>query len=156
MANLWITGDSWGMLDKTLPDTHWVNFYKEHFNLKNMYCLAEQGLAQDMINFTTHNVIKNRPWKGREATWSNYDDHLIVFPVVNPSQEGQHELFQWRDHNHLKHIVREVQNCNIYGGYRYPTYQELWPDESIKGREQINHLDTNKHLKYWHKVQELM
>ena len=58
MANLWITGDSWGMLDKTLPDTHWVNFYKEHFNLKNMYCLAEQGLAQDMINFTTHNVIK--------------------------------------------------------------------------------------------------
>lgn len=82
MANLWITGDSWGVLDYKEPETHWVNFYAEHYNLKNIYCLARSGISQDMINYITECVIKNVPWKDRDVNFSNMDDHLIVFPTT--------------------------------------------------------------------------
>ena len=62
MANLWITGDSWGVLDKELPHSHWVNYYKQHYKLENVYCLARQGISQDMINYMTHSVIRNTEW----------------------------------------------------------------------------------------------
>ena len=38
MANLWVTGDSWGSLDDQEPDTHWLNFFKDKHKLKNIYC----------------------------------------------------------------------------------------------------------------------
>jgi len=224
MANLWITGDSWGVLDKELPHTHWVNFYKEHYGLKNIYCLARQGIAQDMINYITHSVIRNTKWTGRTENWSTYDDHLIVFPttptrisfksvpekpfdvtqgplnlnwdtaahttsqphpwhmedstgsmesenfvslhadnnphtksIVEYSVRHPDEFCDWRDKNHLKHIVREVQCCNIYGcGDRMPRYHQVFPGEEPRANEQVNHLNERQHTKYWNKIKELL
>ena len=82
MANLWITGDSWGVLDPKEPKSHWVNFCAQHYNLKNIYCLARSGISQDMINYITECVIKNVNWKDRDVKFSNMDDHLIIFPTT--------------------------------------------------------------------------
>ena len=83
MANLWVTGDSWGSLDDQEPDTHWLNFFKDKHELKNIYCLAKPGMAQDAINYLTHCVIKNIQWPGRDVKWNNMDDYLIVFPTTS-------------------------------------------------------------------------
>jgi len=230
MANLWVTGDSWGVLDKQLPHTHWVNFYAEKYKLDNIYCLARAGISQDMINYMTHCVVKNVEWEGRTQRWSNYDDHLIVFPT-SPTritfnkiwdketfnvQLGPHNLNweggvpletqphpwytdnrhanlesenytslnecdnvnrdivrsfgqvhpcsfnEWRDMNHLNHILRELQNCRVYSSTKCPDANDLlgekclhnhWPADN---KEQINHLCKDRHLAYWKKLKPLL
>ena len=227
MANLWVTGDSWGVLDKELPHSHWVNYYKQHYKLENVYCLARQGISQDMINYMTHSVIRNTEWEGRTQRWSNYDDHLVVFPTtptrITYKQYWDHDKFDashgphnlnwmsgahtqvqehpwyteerqkrlsnlqsenfsslhasnrhedqmlaefstvhpeafcdWRDYNHLYHIVKEVQTCKIYGKH-FPSYGALFPGEKkIPGREQVNHLDQERHYKYWKEIRKIL
>lgn len=225
MANLWITGDSWGVLDKDAPDSHWVNYYKQHYKLENIYCLARQGISQDMINYITSCVVKNIKWEGRKEKWQNYDDHLIVFPTTptrltfkrfwdhdnfDPEQ-GPHNLnwqadahpqvqehpwytndklatlesenftslqmddnqnsetlkqfsllhpekfCEWRDNNHLHHIIREVQTCKIYGK-SIPFFHEWFPDiASFKApKEQVNHLDDKRHYMYWKELNKIL
>jgi hypothetical protein len=226
MANLWITGDSWGVLDKELPESHWVNYYAKHYNLKNIYCLARQGIAQDMINYMTHCVIKNTAWEGRTERWSNYDDHIIIFPTTPTRitykkhwdqdtfdvQQGPHnlnwesgahhevqdhywfteernqrlsnlesenfnslhasnrhedqmlvefgsvhpeEFCNWRDTDHLQHIVRELHSCKIYGR-NLPTFGQAFGDKKFPklSQEQVNHLDQKRHLYYWQHIRE--
>lgn len=224
MANLWVTGDSWGVLDKEFPHSHWINYYKQHYKLKNIYCLARQSIAQDMINYMTSCVVKNIQWPGRKEKWQNYDDHLIVFPTTPTRitfnmiwdkdrfdpQHGPHNLnwdsatttqvqqhpwytdnktanldsenftsmatcdndnkqfieaygavhpmkfTDWRDTNHLDHIVREVQTCKIYGRGNFPAYGSLFKDEELnpKVREHVNHLDVKRHYKYWKAIRK--
>tara|TARA_B100001057_G_scaffold136568_1_gene136179 strand:- start:5748 stop:6446 length:699 start_codon:yes stop_codon:yes gene_type:complete len=228
MANLWITGDSWGTLDDQEPDTHWINFFKQKHELKNIYCLAKPGMAQDAINYLTHCVVKNTRWPGRDVRWNNMDDYLIVFPTTptrvtfNSSwgeekfdeQLGPHNikwkekyvegLYQthpwynadthqlanlesenfssaqmrdwnrshqilkeyslihscnfadWKDTNHLNHIIKEVNNVLVYGSSRLPTAGQIWGVEEnwppAIGKEQANHLTANRHIAYWDKV----
>lgn len=83
MADLWITGDSWGTLDNDEPETHWVFQYKEKYNLENVYCLAKPGMAQDAINYLTYCVVKNIQWPGRTEKWNFLDDRIIVFPTTS-------------------------------------------------------------------------
>lgn len=228
MANLWVTGDSWGSLDDQEPDTHWLNFFKDKHELKNIYCLAKPGMAQDAINYLTHCVVKNIQWSGRDVKWNNMDDHLIVFPTtptrvtfntdwgeekfeehlgphnfkwkekitsdiyqghpwlnsethklanlesenftssqIQPWNESHQILSQysmihscsfaeWKDKNHLHHIIKEVNNVLIYGSERLPTWGQIYTVEEDMppkiGREQANHLTANRHKAYWDKV----
>jgi hypothetical protein len=230
MANLWVTGDSWGVLDKELPHTHWVNYYAKHYKLENIYCLARQSISQDMINYMTHCVVKNIPWQGREEKWSNYDDHLIVFPTtptritfkqywdldnfkeshgphnlhwrsgghsqvkdhpwytetredelsnlesenytsLELSKNGNAEIVErfgavhpeefcdWRDTNHLNHIIKEVQTCKVYGRQQLRPYAEVVPKTykyKTATREQVNHLNKERHLLYWQNIKEAL
>ena len=228
MANLWVTGDSWGTLDDDYPDTHWLNVFKQKHELKNIYCLAKPGMAQDAINYLTHCVVRNTEWPGRDVRWDLMDDYLIVFPTTSTrvtfnstwgeekfdEQLGPHNIkwkekyvegiyqshpwlteethklanlesenfassqmetwnethniltqyslihscsfAEWKDKNHLHHIIKEVNNVLVYGSSRLPTVGQLWGVEEnwpeAIGKEQANHLTANRHKAYWDKV----
>lgn len=227
MANLWITGDSWGVLCADNPNSHWVNHYAKHYKLKNIYCLARAGISQDMINYITHSVVRNIDFPGRGARWNNLDDHLIVFPTTPTrvtfnmiwdndrfdEQLGPHNLnwksgapaeaqpwpwytdnsganlesenftslhtcdnpnkdvveryglvhpckfTEWRDNNHLHHIVKEVNNFKIYGSRKLPNANTILGEKGMKksiGKEQINHLCSHRHKNYWKGLVELL
>ena len=116
MANLWITGDSWGVLDNHEPQSHWVNYYAQHYNLKNIYCLARSGISQDMINYITECVIKNVEWKDRDVKFYNMEDHLIIFPTtptrITFNKVWDQETFDYNQgpHNLNWKTLSELQN----------------------------------------------
>ena len=95
--------------------------------------------------------LQSENFSSLHASNRHEDQMLAEFGTVHP------EAFcDWRDYNHLYHIVKEVQTCKIYGKH-FPSYGALFPGEKNEpGREQVNHLDQKRHYKYWKEIRKIL